>query len=137
MPKLRKCRLILLVVPFEPLEVHKELVLLLHDAPVMHPMEIPFFAELVPGHLRLVCDLTGTIQLLTQKAHFLSESSVLQIEIWQHLDVLGLQLATCLELIPFRLEAISRPTHVVLHKEVPKEVVNDCRPFRDLGSDDA
>ena len=51
------------VVVLQPLEVDHQFVLLLHDALVMHLMEVALFAEPIPGGLGLVGNLLLTIHL--------------------------------------------------------------------------
>merc|ERR1719498_1066713 len=41
-PELSECRLVLLIVAFQPLEINDEPVLLLHDTPMMHSVKVAF-----------------------------------------------------------------------------------------------
>mmetsp|Transcript_51657 Transcript_51657/g.138731 ORF Transcript_51657/g.138731 Transcript_51657/m.138731 type:complete len:318 (+) Transcript_51657:852-1805(+) len=130
--ELRERGLVLLVVLLEAAQVNDELVLLLHDASVVHAVEVALFPELVPRLFRGRRHLPGLIDLGAQHHHLLVQAVVASVDVRDNLEFGVFELATLLELVPFRLECLQAPLHAILDQEVPEEIVNHLRPLLDL-----
>ena len=103
MLQLLQSRLIVLIMLLQSLDVRNEFVLFLHDALVMHAMEIPFFTELVIRCTSLVCNFFVILYVYTQLLQSVCQFLVLLVNVWDDCNVFGGELLFLLEFIPFIL----------------------------------
>mmetsp|Transcript_5850 Transcript_5850/g.15531 ORF Transcript_5850/g.15531 Transcript_5850/m.15531 type:complete len:379 (-) Transcript_5850:2-1138(-) len=132
-PKLRERGLVLLIMLFQPLQVNDELVLLLHHATVVHPVEVALLAELVPRVLGGRGHRPRLLHLLAQHGHLFEEASVLHEAVGHAGHGPVPQLPVLLQLVPLCLEGFQGALHAVLDQEVADEVVDHLGPLLDLG----
>mmetsp|Transcript_21570 Transcript_21570/g.61298 ORF Transcript_21570/g.61298 Transcript_21570/m.61298 type:complete len:379 (+) Transcript_21570:825-1961(+) len=132
-PKLRERGLVLLIMLFQPLQVNDELVLLLHHATVVHPVEVALLAELVPRVLGGRGHRPRLLHLLAQHGHLFEEASVLHEAVGHAGHRTVPQPPVLLQLVPLRLKHLQGALHAVLDQEVADEVVDHLRPLLHLG----
>mmetsp|Transcript_98008 Transcript_98008/g.277190 ORF Transcript_98008/g.277190 Transcript_98008/m.277190 type:complete len:224 (+) Transcript_98008:1370-2041(+) len=99
----------------------------------MHSVEVALLPELVPRLLRLGGDEPRLVELLQQQVLVVGEVLVACVDVRNHRQVRVPKALTLLQLVPLGLKRLQGTLHVVLHQEVPEEIVDDLRPVRDLG----